>query len=65
MQCPSLHEMTCTHYQAGEKDKEDNLVDAFGSEDATSIKNEELSALKRDLASKASADKLDGFGYYL
>ena len=52
-------------FQAGEKDKEDNLIDAWGPEDATSMKNEELDSLKTELAVRAVAKQLDGFGYYL
>ena len=41
------------------------MVDALGPEDATSIKNEELNSLKTELAVRAVANQLDGFGYYL
>ena len=51
--------------QAGEKDKEDNMVDALGPDDATAMKNEELNALKNELAIRAGSNQLDGFGYYL
>ena len=52
-------------FEAGEKDKEDNMVDALGPEDATSMKNEELNSLKTELAVRDIAKQLDGFGYYL
>ena len=51
--------------QAGEKDKEDNMVDALGPDDATSMKNEELHSLKKELAIREGSNHLDGFGYYL
>ncbi len=51
--------------QAGEKDKEDNLVDAFGPHKTEAISNAELLPLKSVLAEKAASDALDGYGYYL
>ena len=41
------------------------MVDALGPEDTTSMKNEELASLKTELAVRAVAKQLDGFGYYL
>ena len=53
------------YFKAGEKDREDNMVDALGPDDATSIKNEELNSLKTELAVREVAKQLDGFCYYL
>jgi anaphase-promoting complex subunit 8 len=52
-------------YLAGEKQKEDEKVDAIGSDEASRMENEELLPLKRELAERAAASQLDSYGYYL
>ena len=37
----------------------------MGPDDATSMKNEELNSLKKELAIREGSNRLDGFGYYL
>ncbi len=51
--------------QAGEKDKEDNMVEALGPEDQSSLTNAELCTLRTQLTERAHNNQLDGFGYYL
>lgn len=51
--------------QAGEKNKEDNMVDAIGEDEVAGVKNEEIPALKEDLASLANNGRLDAYGHYL
>lgn len=52
-------------YLAGEKSKEDNMVDAIGEDEVTGIKNEEISSLKEELRELANGGRLDAYGYYL
>ena len=51
--------------QAGEKDKEDNTIDALGPNEMVGMKNVELHDLKRRLAERETRQELDGYGYYL
>ncbi len=51
--------------QAGEKDKEDDMIDALGAHEIAGMRNAELSELKRQLAERHDSGKLDGYGYYL
>jgi hypothetical protein len=51
--------------QAGEKDKEDDTVDALGPHEMAGMKNTELPDLKRRLAERETHQELDGYGYYL
>lgn len=51
--------------QAGEKDKEDNTIDALGPNEMVGMKNVELHDLKRRLAEREERQELDGYGYYL
>ena len=51
--------------QAGEKNKEDNLVDAIGEDEVQDIKNEEMVAVKEELTTLANNGTLDSYGHYL
>ena len=51
--------------QAGEKNREDNLVDAVGEDEIRDIKNEDMVGVKEELAILANNMTLDGYGYYL
>ena len=51
--------------QAGEKTKEDNMVDAIGQDEVAGIKNEEISSLKEELRELTNSGRLDAYGYYL
>lgn len=51
--------------QAGEKDKDDNIVDALGPHEVASMENAELHGLKRQLAERHADKRLDGYGYYM
>ncbi|XP_065919485.1 cell division cycle protein 23 homolog [Dysidea avara] len=52
-------------YMAGEKNKEDNLVDAIGEDEVQDIKNEEMVAVKEELTTLANNGTLDSYGHYL
>lgn len=56
---------TTTFPQAGEKDREDDTVDALGPHEMVGMKNHELHGLKRRLAEREAQQELDGYGYYL
>ncbi len=51
--------------QAGEKDKEDNMVETLGPGDQYSLQNAELCLLRTELVKRVETNQLDGFGYYL
>ena len=51
--------------QAGEKDREDNMVDALGPHEIAAMENAELHGLRRALADRCAEKRLDGYGYYL
>jgi len=51
--------------QAGEKNKEDNLVDAIGEDEIRDVKNEEMIGIKEELTTLVDNGTLDGYGYYL
>ena len=51
--------------QAGEKDKEDGMVDALGPNEVVGMKNVELHGLKRQLAERDDGEGLDGYACYL
>lgn len=51
--------------QAGEKSKEDNMVDAIGEDEVVGIKNEEIPVLKEEIRDLANNGRLDAYGYYL
>jgi len=67
-----LPPLTCDNFfvdwfavQAGEKNREDNLVDAVGEDETQDIKNEDMVGVKEELAILANNGTLDGYGYYL
>lgn len=41
------------------------MVDAIGEDEVAGIKNEEIPALKEEIADLANNERLDGYGYYL
>ena len=49
----------------GEKNKEDNMVDAIGEDEVGGIKNEEIPILKEEVRELANSGRLDAYGYYL
>lgn len=49
----------------GEKNKEDNMVDAIGEDEVSGIKNEEIPILKEEVRELANSGRLDAYGYYL
>lgn len=51
--------------QAGEKEKEDNMVDALGPHEIATMENAELHSLRRQLAERHAGKNMDGYGYYL
>ncbi|CAI8009131.1 Cell division cycle protein 23 homolog, partial [Geodia barretti] len=65
-QSPEAFFLRCySLYLAGEKQKEDERVDAIGPDEERRMENEELLSLKRELAERAGAKTLDSYGYYL
>lgn len=52
-------------YLVGEKNKEDNMVDAIGEDEVGGIKNEEIPILKEEVRELANSGRLDAYGYYL
>ena len=51
--------------QAGERDKEDDIIDTLGAHELAGLKNAELCGLKQSLGERHDSGKLDGYGCYL